>query len=164
MDAAPLDDFPLEVLLGEGLMLEEEYYQALAHDLGCEYYVGSPPPFARDFDAMNGLRSGVAPLEARRDRPRAVIAPRGVSLARLIQFTRSGRLHPESFAVTSPHRFASLVRIQHADAVLRGALGRLPAAESARSGLGVCGAALNGSWARCGALTIHSLWAGAAAR
>ena len=84
---------------------------------------------------MNGLRSGVAPLETRRDRPRAVIAPRGVSVAGLIQFTRSGWLHPESFAVTSPHRFASLVRTQHADAVLRGALGRLPAAESARSGL-----------------------------
>ncbi len=49
--------------------------------------------------------------------------------------TRSGRLHPESFAVASPQRFASIVRMQRGDAVLGDALGRLPGGLSARTGM-----------------------------
>ena len=134
LDAAPLHVDPLDVLLGEGVILEEEYYEALARHLGCEYYLGAPS-FAADFDALNGLRSGVAPLATSGRGPRAVIAPRANSVPRLIEMTISGRLHPESFAVTSPHRFASLVRIQHGDVVLGDALGRLPTTLCARGGM-----------------------------
>ena len=134
LDAAPLGVGPLDAILGEGVIHEEEYYQALAQHLGCEYYFGDPF-FAEQFDALKGLRCGVAPLAARGDGPRAVIAPRGSSVTRLIEMTLSGQLHPQSFAITSPQRFATSVRMQRGDEVLRDALGRLPSSLSARSGM-----------------------------
>ena len=116
------------------LCREEDYYQALAHHLGCEYYFGAPS-FGEGFDVLKGLRCGVAPLAARGSGPRAVIAPHGSSVSRLIEMTKSGRLHPECFAVASPQRFASFVWMQRGDAVLRDALGRLPSSLSARTGM-----------------------------
>ena len=58
---------PVDKLLSEGLISEETYYRALARHLGCEYYNGEPP-LAGAFDAMRGLRCGVAPLEIPRRR------------------------------------------------------------------------------------------------
>ena len=134
IDDAPADVSPIEALLGSGLIGEETYYQALAARLGCAYYSGSPP-FAEDFDAAKGLVCGVAPLAAPDGGARAVIAPRAAVASRLIEMTLSGRLRPESFAVTSPQRFAALVRAHRPQDVLENALGRLPGPLSAKSGL-----------------------------
>jgi hypothetical protein len=70
----------------------------------------------------------------------------------LIEMTRSGRLHPTSFAVTSPQRFASFVRMRRGEAVLDDALGRLPASLSARAGMS--GAQI----AAAGLIAASALW------
>ena len=120
--------------MSEGKITEEAYYRALASHLGCQYYSGSPP-FARAFDAVKGLRCGVAPLEARGAGPRMVIAPRARYVPRLIEATRSGTIRSGSFAVTSPQRFASLVSARHGADLLDVALGRLPWSLTAREGM-----------------------------
>jgi cellulose synthase/poly-beta-1,6-N-acetylglucosamine synthase-like glycosyltransferase len=131
---APADVSPLQALLASGAISEERYYRALADGLGCSYYFGSPA-FAEDFDPVRGLRSGVAALAPSHGAARAVIAPRPPVTARLVEMALSGRLRPESFVVTSPQRFAALVRAQRPREVLQNALSRLPAALSARSRL-----------------------------
>lgn len=93
------------------------------------------PAFALNFDPIKALRCGVAPLDGDGRMPRAVIAPRGQSVPLLIEATGSGRIRSGSFALTSPQRFASLVRAHRAEAILGEALGRLPRALSASSGL-----------------------------
>ena len=134
LTAAPSGASPLDVLLNEGMLPEETYYRALARRLGCEYY-GDEPPFAENFDPVKSLKCGVAPVYERGQPVRAVIAPRPRSVRGLIEMTRSGRLHPTSFAVTSPQRFASFVRMRRGEAILDDALGRLPARLSARAGI-----------------------------
>jgi hypothetical protein len=89
--AAPKAVGPVDKLLSEGLISEEVYYRALARHLGCQYYSGEPP-LAGAFDAMRGLRCGVAPLESRGVGPRAVIAPRAHIVPRLIEAAQSNRL------------------------------------------------------------------------
>ena len=81
---------PLNQLLSEGRISEEAYYRGLAEHLGCQYYCGEPP-LARAFDAVKGLRCGVAPLESRSAGPRVVIAPRAQVVPRLIEATRIRR-------------------------------------------------------------------------
>lgn len=125
---------PLDALLREGIIEEEHYYRDLAQYLGCRYYSGAPL-FAKTFDASKSLRCGVAPLEALDRGARAVIAPDAEAVPRLIEMTELGRLNPESFAVTSPQRFASLMRMRGAHAILDEALGRLPGEMSARRGM-----------------------------
>ena len=132
--AAPKAIGPLNQLLSEGRMSEEFYYRTLAKHLGCQYYCGEPP-LARAFDAVKGLRCGVAPLEWRSPGPRMVIAPRAQFVPRLIEATRSGAIRSGSFALTSPQRFASLVRARHGSELLDVALGRLPASLTARDGM-----------------------------
>ncbi len=134
LTAAPAGAPPLDVLLNEGMLPEETYYRALARRLGCEYYRGEPP-FAKNFDPVKSLKCGVAPVYERGQPVRAVIAPGARSVRGLIEMTRSGRLHPTSFAITSPQRFASFVRMRRGDAILDDALGRLPARLSARAGM-----------------------------
>ena len=134
VSAAPKTVLPVDQLLSEGKITEEAYYRALASHLGCQYYSGSPP-FARAFDAVKGLRCGVAPLEARGAGPRMVIAPRAKFVPRLIEATRSGTIRSGSFAVTSPQRFASLVSARHGSDLLDVALGRLPWSLTAREGM-----------------------------
>jgi glycosyltransferase XagB len=103
---------PVDQLLSEGKITEEFYYRALASHLGCQYYCGYPP-LAHAFDAVKGLRCGVAPLQSSGTAPRMVIAPRAQFVARLIEATQSGAIRSGSFALTSPKRFASLVRAYH---------------------------------------------------
>jgi cellulose synthase/poly-beta-1,6-N-acetylglucosamine synthase-like glycosyltransferase len=134
IDDAPADVSPLEALLGSGLIGEDTYYRALAARLGCDYYSGTPP-FAEEFDAAKGLVCGVAPLAAPIGEARVVIAPRATDTPRLIEMTSTGRLGPENFVVASPKRFAALVRAHRPRDVLENALGRLPGALSARTGL-----------------------------
>ncbi len=131
LEAAPAGVEPLDALLNEGLLEEETYYRALARRLGCVYYSGELP-FAAHFDPVKSLRSGVAPLAGLAQGARAVIAPRARSVSRLIETTLSGRLQSRSFALASPQRLAALVRMQRGEAILAGALGRLPEALSAR--------------------------------
>ena len=125
---------PLDKLLSEGLISEEVYYRALARHLGCQYYNGDPP-LAAAFDAMRGLRCGVAPLESRGEGPRAVIAPRAQFVPRLIEAAQSSRFGAGSFALTSPQRFAGLLRARRSEDLLDVALGRLPASLTARHGM-----------------------------
>jgi glycosyltransferase XagB len=132
--AAPKAVRPVDTLLGEGIIGEEAYYRALARHLGCQYY-GGTPRFAHGFDAMKGLRCGVAPLDPRGKGPRAVIAPRAQFVPLLIEATQSGRIRSGAFALTSPQRFAGLVRAHHGEAVLDAALARLPDRFAARRGM-----------------------------
>lgn len=131
VSAAPRSVRPADQLLSEGKITEEVYYRALAGHLGCQYYCGEPP-LAQAFDAVKALRCGVAPLEPRSAGPRIVIAPRARFVPQLIEATMSGAIRSGSFALTSPQRFASLVRAYRADELLDVALGRLPASLTAR--------------------------------
>ena len=131
---APADVSPLQALFAADVIGEERYYRALAERLGCGYYFGSPH-FARDFDVAKGLRCGVAPLAAGYGGARAVIAPDPAITPRLLEETLSGRLGPDSFVVTSPKRFAALVRARRSKEVLANALVRFPRDLSARTGL-----------------------------
>src|SRR5271166_4457389 len=134
LGTAPLGVHPLDALLNEGMFSEEAYYRALARHVGCEYYRGDPP-FAPHFDAVRGLKSGVAPLSVHGRGARAVIAPGARSISPLIQMISGGRLHPRSFALVSPQRFAAFVRMQRGEAILGDALGRLPPVLSAKGGM-----------------------------
>jgi cellulose synthase/poly-beta-1,6-N-acetylglucosamine synthase-like glycosyltransferase len=134
VSAAPRAVRPIDQLLSEGKIAEEVYYRALASHLGCQYYCGDPP-LARAFDAVKGLRCGVAPLEPQRAGPRMVIAPRAQFVSQLIEATLSGAIRSGSFAVTSPQRFASLVRAHRGEELLNVALGRLPTSLTARQGM-----------------------------
>jgi hypothetical protein len=132
--AAPRAVPPVDKVLSEGVISEDVYYRALARHLGCQYYNGDPP-LAAAFDSMRGLRSGVAPLESRVDGPRAVIAPRAEIVPRLIETVLSNGLRSGSFALTSPQRFARLVRAGYSAELLEVALDRLPASLAARNGM-----------------------------
>src|SRR6185437_5427771 len=72
LSAAPRGVRPVDCLLNEGKLTEEAYYRSLASHLGCQYYCGDPP-LASAFDAVKGLRCGVAPLEPRSAGPRFVV-------------------------------------------------------------------------------------------
>jgi cellulose synthase/poly-beta-1,6-N-acetylglucosamine synthase-like glycosyltransferase len=132
--AAPTAVRALDHLLSNGRIDEEVYYRALARHLSCEYYIGDHP-LGSAFDAVKGLRCGVAPIQSRSAGPRMVIAPRAQFVARLIEATRSGSIRSGSFALASPQRFASLLRAYHGSELLDDALGRLPASLTAREGL-----------------------------
>ena len=134
MRAAPKSVSPVDRLLSEGLISEAVYYRALARHLGCQYYNGEPP-LAGAFDAMRGLRCGVAPLESHGEGPRAVIAPRAQFVPRFIEAAQSSRFHSGSFALTSPQRFAGLLRARRSEELLDVSLGRLPASLTARHGM-----------------------------
>lgn len=134
VSAAPTAIRALDQLLSDGRIDEEVYYRALARHLSCEYYIGDHP-LGNAFDAVKGLRCGVAPIQSRGAGPRMVIAPRAQFVARLIEATQSGLIRSGSFALTSPQRFASLLRAYHGSELLDDALGRLPASLTAREGL-----------------------------
>jgi glycosyltransferase XagB len=134
LETAPLGVRPLDAVLKEGILPEDVYYRALARHLGCEYYRGDQP-FGPGFDAVKSLQTGVAPLYGGGRSARAVIAPGARSVSGLIEMTASGRLHPASFALTSPQHFASFVRTQRGEAILAEALERLEAKWSAKGGM-----------------------------
>jgi glycosyltransferase XagB len=130
---APRGVTPLEAVLAEGLVPEERYYDALARHLGCWRYAGEPG-FAPGFDPVRSLDCEVAALEGGLHGPRAVIAPGGGSVAGLIEMTMAGRIAGRHFAIASPHRLASLIRMRAGGALLDAAVGRLPERLSARGG------------------------------
>jgi glycosyltransferase XagB len=132
--AEPITVEPLARLLSEGKISEEGYYRALANHLGCRYYRGDPP-LADSFDAVRGLRCGVGRLDASSLEPRIVIAPHAQFVPRLIKATFSGSIRSDSFVLTSPQRFASLVHAHRGPELLDVALGRLPTSLTAREGM-----------------------------
>jgi cellulose synthase/poly-beta-1,6-N-acetylglucosamine synthase-like glycosyltransferase len=132
--ATPTAVRPLNRLLSDGKITEEAYYRALASHLGCMYYNGDPP-LAASFDAVKGLRCGVGALEPKKAWPRVVIAPDAQFVPRLIEATVSGSIRSRSFALTSPQRFASIVRAHRGQELLDVALSRLPASLTAREGM-----------------------------
>ncbi len=79
--------------------------------LGCGYYLGSPH-LPRISMRRRGCDAGSRRSRSRHSGARAVIAPHAAVTPRLLEDDPSGRLRPESFAVTSPKRFAALVRAQ----------------------------------------------------
>ena len=125
---------PLNQLLSNGKIAEEAYYRALASHLGCAYYTGDPP-LARSFDAVKGLRCGVGAVEPGSAGPRIVIAPHAELVPRLMNASLSGSIHAGAFALTSPQRFASLVRARRGLELLDVALGRLPASLTSKEGM-----------------------------
>jgi cellulose synthase/poly-beta-1,6-N-acetylglucosamine synthase-like glycosyltransferase len=121
-------------LLSEGKIAEEDYYRALAKRLGCRYYSGDPP-LADSFDAAKGLRCGVGRFEASSSEPRIVFAPHAQFVPQLIKATLSGSIRSDSFVLTSPQRFASLIHAYRGSELLDVALGRLPTSLTAREGM-----------------------------
>ena len=77
----------------------------------------------------------MGPLEPRSARPRIVVAPQAQLVPRLIEATRSGKIHSGSFALASPQRFASLIRAYRGSELLSVALDRLPASLTAKKGM-----------------------------
>jgi glycosyltransferase XagB len=149
--AAPQGVEPLDALLGEGIIAEEDYYHALAQHLGCAYFAGEQA-FAEHFDAVKALISGVAPLAPHGGGPRAVIAPRAPLVPGLIEMRVSGRLAAGTFAVASPSQFAALIRRRRGEEVLANALRRLPDRLSAKRAI---------TSAQIGAAALAAISAGA---
>ena len=56
-------------------------------------------------------------------------------MPRLIEAAQSSRYRSGSFALTSPQRFAGLLRARRSEELLDVALGRLPASLTARHGM-----------------------------
>src|ERR1700676_4281395 len=80
-------------LLGEGLVSDEHFYQALAMRLGAPYYFGK---WAIDdsSDIEAAIWSGFAPLKANDLGLRAVVTPRGAALRFLLEADAAGRRQP----------------------------------------------------------------------
>ena len=158
--ACPAGVEPLDAVLAEGILAEDQYYRALAQHLGCALYLGEPP-FAPHFDAIKSLQCSVGPLAGRPGEPRAVVAPRGHLVPPLIEARATGRFDPNSFAVASPRRFASLVRMRRGDAILADALAKLPDRLSAKRGMSRAQIAALGLGASLlfmlGAANLHAL-------
>ncbi len=126
---------PVNRLLSDGKITEEAYYRALASHLGCKYYSGDPP-LAGSFDAVKGLRCGIGTLEPEDAADaRIVMAPHAELVPRLIEAVTLGSIRSASFALTSPQRFANLVRARRGSDLLDVALGRLPNDLSAKEGM-----------------------------
>lgn len=121
-------------VLADGLVDEEEFYQALARTLGCAYYVGEID-FGEAFDAAHALRGGLAPLARNRLGLGAVIAPRDSTIIGLLEAVASGRLSADAFAVTSPRRLSTLIRLTYGHAILDDALARPTPPFSAQRGI-----------------------------
>jgi hypothetical protein len=97
-----------EVLLGDGLVGEGFYYQALARHLRIPFFDGETA-FDEALDPAKALATGVAPLTPNALGLRAVVAPRGVAIRFLIAAAAEGR-SAAGLALTSPRILGELVR------------------------------------------------------
>ena len=125
-----------QALLGEGLMPEEDYYRALAKKLRAPYYCGELA-ISPDVNPAKAVASGMAALSPNPLGLRAVLAPRGASIAFLLSAAEQQRL-PASFVICSPQRLAALLRTRMGEQIAREAsntVERLDPALSARRGL-----------------------------
>src|ERR1700677_39912 len=123
-------------LLGEGLVSDERFYQALAKRLRAPYYFGE---WAIDdnSDVEAAIWSGFALLKANDLGLRAVVSPRGAALRFLLEADAAGRRQPP-IAICSRQRLSALIRAQSGAEVARSAafdLGESDPSLTARAGL-----------------------------
>jgi cellulose synthase/poly-beta-1,6-N-acetylglucosamine synthase-like glycosyltransferase len=97
-----------EALLGEGLMHDEVFYALLARHVKAPFYRGEIP-VADEVDAARAIASGIAPLSANELGLSHLLAPRGRSLALLLEAAQTRRFTAK-IAVASPRRFGACVR------------------------------------------------------
>jgi hypothetical protein len=106
-------------LLGEGLVSEERFYQALAMRLRAPYYFGE---WAIDdkSDVEAAIWNGFALLKANDLGLRAVVAPRGAALRFLLEADAAERRQPP-IAICSRQRLSALIRARSGAEVARSA-------------------------------------------
>jgi hypothetical protein len=106
-------------LLGEGLVSDERFYQALAMRLRAPYYFGE---WAIDdnSDVEAAIWSGFALLKANDLGLRAVVTPRGAALRFLLEADAAGRRQPP-IAICSRQRLSALIRARSGDEIARSA-------------------------------------------
>ncbi|MBJ6124560.1 glycosyltransferase [Microvirga splendida] len=90
-----------EYLIREGLIPEDEFYRALAAELGLPFLAS--PRLSPKVRYPESILAGIAPLA--RPKPGFVSAPRGSALAHLIRSRSAGRL----LAITTPTRLRKAV-------------------------------------------------------
>jgi cellulose synthase/poly-beta-1,6-N-acetylglucosamine synthase-like glycosyltransferase len=131
-----------QALLAEGDMREEEFYRLLARHLALPYYCGEIA-IVECPDPAGATRRGSARLAPNAQGMRFVLAPRGPTLAKLLEVAAAKGL-PNACFITSPQRLAAIIRFQmggHVAEEAAGALEWTDAALSAHSGL------TKGQWA-----------------
>jgi len=125
-----------QVLLGEGLVDEEDYYRALARRLPLPFYRGEIP-VSHAVDADAAIACGVAPLAANRAGLCVIAAPRAAAIRYLLDRTEAGE--PLSgLAIASPRMLSKMVRAAAGARIAEAAaeaLARRDPALCARSGL-----------------------------
>jgi hypothetical protein len=125
-----------DALLGEGLVSDEHFYQALAMRLRAPYYFGK---WAIDdkSDVEAAIWSGFALLKANDLGLRAVVTPRGAVLRFLLEADAAGRRQPP-IAICSRQRLSALIRARSGAEIARSAafeLGETHPSLTARTGL-----------------------------
>ncbi|MDP3319171.1 MAG: glycosyltransferase, partial [Bosea sp. (in: a-proteobacteria)] len=98
---------PAREVLARGLIDEEDFYRALAAELGLPFQAG---PFALRPGGEHAaiLRGGIAPVSSERvGRLRFVLAPEGPALRRMLE---AGPRRRDDIAVVTPRRFAAALR------------------------------------------------------
>jgi glycosyltransferase XagB len=97
-----------EALLGEGLMHDEAFYAVLARHVKAPFHRGEIA-VADEVDPERAIAGGIAPLAQNDAGLSYLVAPRGNSLALLLEAARARRF-PTKIAIASPRRFGACVR------------------------------------------------------
>ena len=115
--AAEIGVSPDAALLGEGLVSEEFFYQALADRVGAPYHVGR---VALDTTASpaRALKSGIVYLAPLAAPYRAIASPRGPAIKLLLDAADQGRQIP-GLAISSPKRLGALIRVERGGEIAR---------------------------------------------
>jgi cellulose synthase/poly-beta-1,6-N-acetylglucosamine synthase-like glycosyltransferase len=125
-----------QILLGEGLIDEQDYYRALARRLRLPFYRGEIP-ISSSVEADAAIACGVAPLAANRAGLRVIAAPRAAAIRFLLDRIEAGGL-PSGLAIASPRILSEKVRAEAGARIAEAAadaLARRDPALCARSGL-----------------------------
>ena len=114
---------PLDYMLREGLVRDDDYYAALAERLGVKF-IRHGVQFAADICPFQALEHRAGRLTIGENTEKAIFAPGG----RLIQLMlkQEGPPGTRSFAVTTPRRLAGMIRRQFGDAISQDASENLP--------------------------------------
>ena len=105
------------VLLGEGMISEEGFYQSLADFLGAPYYAGEPA-IRPGTNPHAAIASGFAALPPHQSNLRAAVAPNRNALRLLLQAHAAGRPLPR-IAICSRQRLSALVRARLGERIAR---------------------------------------------
>jgi glycosyltransferase XagB len=106
------------ILLGEGLVEEEDFYRLLADHLNAPFYDGELA-IAENVDVTHAVWSGVAPLAPNDQGLQFLLAPRGAGIARLLSAAQHGVM-PEAAAIAPPRRFEATIRVAASRALAHG--------------------------------------------